>query len=650
MTRRILVAAALALVACHPDPLVEPSPWREELVALERAVGAATWEDPRQSPHFDPDGLLVEPDGALWAWSRRQPTQMRVSPTRDGWAITEQRQGPLGTRQCVAGGGRLPTAICVGDREPGGLLAFGSPFTSGLPPRLGFSHVAADPDRGVLWVVDPVDAVLHTLDAAGAPLGVSPLGASPLGVSPLGVSPLPPAPSRVGMAGPDHLWVLAGGEPRLCLLPLAADGRPAGAWIPIPLYAPVRDAAWDADRALLWTVGPEDRQVRRQTGPIEGAGSVLRAHPLAALLAGDPSPSTTIPLWRDGHVDATRVAVSGLVAVAATGSDELLMLDPATGVLTARDAGLAPSAVAFVDGRVAVAARLDDAVLLFPPAGPPTAVTLDPSPRATDADLGERMFYSATIWQRRSASDVTCNTCHWDGGTDHRLHPGFHEERWEMTRPLGGIGAVSPIFSTGYAPTLADAVEGLIRSLDPRLWDPDARGVWWEEPLRLRTKGGERTLSPREIRVALLTYLATLPATPPPLRAPGSPLSPGAVAGWQVFSRDCAACHLPTADMRAPAPVADPVAHLVEAPLTFGSGALGRTGAAPLYTREGNRSSPLLGGATRARLFTDGSAPDLAALLAGYRRGSARVHGGGEGSALTPDEVSALRRFLLEAW
>jgi mono/diheme cytochrome c family protein len=337
------------------------------------------------------------------------------------------------------------------------------------------------------------------------------------------------------------------------------------------------------------------------------------------------------------------------------------------------DGGLAPWAVEAVDGGLAVASRLDDRVrvgsldvtlaegargLVQPKetkgevAGVPApwadVVVLDDRPRDRLEDLGERLFYGAFIWQRRVSSDVTCNTCHWEGGTDHRLQPGFREERWEVTRPLDGIGAVRPIFSTGFAEGLPDAVEGLVRTLDPRLWDRADHGRWWLEPRRVRTKDGSRDLSPQDVREALLAWLMTRPVTPPPLRAPGEALSEQALRGLAAFERDCAACHRLAPELDA-APVDDPAAWLRERPLVLGSASFAKTGPRPPFTPDGTRVSPLLHPTRGGPYFTNGLATTLDDVLSGFRGGAKEPHGAGrDGRRLTTDERAALRRLLGE--
>lgn len=643
----------VALAACRLDPFWAPGP----LEGLPAApLVAPVYEDPTRSDHYAPTGLLPD-DGGLWVWSSEHPLQTRLAYVDGRLAVAARRTGPLGTRRCVAGGGRLPDTVCVGRSEPGGLAWWGGDFAPALPRRAGYADVAADGGRGVVWVLDPVERVVWTLDERG---GI---------VARVAV---PESAYRMGRLGADHLWVLSGTEPRLAVLPAA--GPPIG----VPLVAPQRDAVWDERRGLLWTVGPEDRVVRRSDGPLVGAGSALVGRPIEGLLQGDPRPKAVLSLETLGAVDATAVALAGdVLAVAATGSDHLLLArwaggpvapgegraapragDPsreergsASGFTTALlDGGLAPWAVAPVDGGVAVVSRLDDAVRLVEVGGggagegslvggAARTVALDDTPRAGAVDLGERLFYGALLWERRPGSDVTCNTCHWEGGTDHRLHPGFREERWEITRPLWGMGAVAPVFSAGHAPTLEESVEGLVRTLDPRLWEP-ATSPWWLEGREVRVKEGVARLDAAGVRLALLAWLRSRPVPRAPLRAPGEPLSTLAEAGRALFLRDCAACH------RA-APTMSGGAAESTGPLVHGAALFAPVGVAPPFTPDGTRVSPLLHPARGGPWFTNGAATTLDDVLRGVRPGAPHAGPGAPGPGYTDDEVGALRAWLL---
>jgi hypothetical protein len=238
-----------------------------------------------------------------------------------------------------------------------------------------------------------------------------------------------------------------------------------------------------------------------------------------------------------------------------------------------------------------VTCRLDDAV---GSSLGPTSIPLDDTLRDSLADAGERLFYEVGLWP---GTTFTCNSCHWDGATDHRLQPGFKESRWELTRPVGGTGVLAPIFSPGQSPDLPHTVEGLVRVLDPRAWS-DPTGGWWSEPRTISTKDGIRTLAPYEVREALLTYILALGIDNPV----DAQVAPEALA---LFVAECADCHQPVTDLRTRTPQPPE-----SRPLAWASPLFANVGP-PAFTDRGNRVSPLTNLARGGPFFTDGSARTL---------------------------------------
>jgi cytochrome c peroxidase len=332
------------------------------------------------------------------------------------------------------------------------------------------------------------------------------------------------------------------------------------------------------------------------------------------------------------------------VWVSATGSDRALWLQGSRASFTAQtlDAGIAPAGAVITPDGLAALNRLDDSVRLYLPDARGSLTlratrALDRPTRTTLADLGERLFYGALLWQQRPDARFTCNSCHWEGGTDHRLQPGFHEKRQELTRPLGGIAGVRPIFTPGQAPNLTLAVEGLLRGLDERMWQAEPPPRYWEYPVDLRlADGSQRQLAPLEVRSALLEFLLQLPAEPGHLRATREPaLQAEQARGAALFARDCARCHEPVTSLHTRQRVADAqlLARLRTRPLVLGAAAFAEVGAGPSFTPAGNRISPLLNLSRGGPYFASGSARSLAELIERFTPGSSRCHGG---SATSP--------------
>lgn len=619
---RLMSVLAFAVLGCGPmDARTTPSSHRDAVAGLEttlsRSLRYERFDEAPRPTHLSAGG------DRLWLLAEHSRSQRTLEHSG-------RRIGPADVRRCVAVG---PGTVCVGAQQRGGLVVFDHPgFSPELAGYRGYRDIAAL-DAGVA-VLDTVAAALVQLDAAGREVARLPVSAASHTVLPL---------------GPDHLLVLSGVAPQLSVLRIGEAGLEAVG--DIERQAPVRAAAYEATRQRLWLVGPEDRRVRRRGGPLRGLDAELVVLDAEALRRGVRRIVHRADLSESGCVDPSDiVATSGGTYIAATGSDAVCVVDEAFAVRSVA-VGAAPSSLVAFDGGVAVICPPDGAVYFL--RGSDVSRRAEVAPPTARGDLvaqGERLFFGAYLWRQRPGHEVTCNSCHWRGGTDHRVQPGFAERRWEVTRPLGGIGAIVPIFTTGGAPDLTQAIEGLLRSLDHRLWEPGPERRYWEYSVALRHPEGELLLSPGEVRTSLLAYLMNLPATPGPLRGYDEPRHVLArERGSQVFADECARCHEPLADQRSRRLVVpeDWAATLTERPLTFGSPALAEVGAGPSFTANGNRVTPLLNLGRGGPFFAGGSAPRLEDVLARYRVGAATVHGASAGTTLSPREQAALRVFLL---
>ena len=579
------------------------------LEAVERALVSEPLPYARKdrAQRFRPAGMYFEPHAqTLWVWSRAHPEQ-RGFARRDGrWQPEATRSGPLDTRRCVVLQ-RTSLTLCVGLLEPGGVRAFGEqPFHAGLPARGGFRDIAVNEEHGRVYVIDARDDALWVLDLRGAVLGR--------------VSVVPGA-YGIGALGDHALFVLAGNQPHLTVLPLDEHGMPGSPTALAPL-APFRAARFDGD--LLWTAGYRQARVRRNNGRVENLESFLYAYREADLARGVLAPVHAVDLAAEHLTDAVAVAPTEAgILVAVSGSHRLARVDVETGasVLT-RPSAFVTSDVLAEGAWIFTVGLLDDALhvhrqsdlglietvpLLAEP--PP-----DPDP---DYALGEVLFYSKALWADTPGNQFTCNSCHWDGGNDRRVHPGYRESRWELGRPASGVGMLAPVFTPGQSPDIITAVDGFVRALDERYWTERDTGVWLE-PVEVTIARDRRVwLSPYDVRRALLTYLARLPVEPGFLRAPGQPFSAAAERGADLFWRDCARCHQPSPHMAATTALERDAAldHLIERPLAFGAGRWEKSGVLPYFTEQGNRVSPLTQLGRGGPFFSNGSAQSLAEVL-----------------------------------
>lgn len=642
--RAALLSLLVAGVGCRDDHARDARPAADEAVSKVTPSYLDRQASFQRGAPANPTGVYWEGD-RLWVWSDRHSLQRSYARRSGRYVEGDSRRGPAATERCVVGRARLRgTTFCVGRLQNGGLLAFATgdvaPRRFGqLPARGGFLDLVLLHTLGLVGVLDGVEQSLRLLDRSGAEVARHPLPASSY---------------RIGAAGEDRVFVLSGGAPALTVLQVEATGdtRVLGA---LPRTAPLRDACHDPARGLLWITGPEDQRVRRHRGPIEHLGSEISALDAAALARGAFVVRARFDLQAHGLADPTRlVAVEAGVLVSLTGSDRLAWLRPrppgAGFDLRVIESGLAPGGLADGDAGLAVATRLDDRLHVFRDllADKPVAtdvIVLDAEPRAAPADVGERLFYGALLWSQSRERPYTCNSCHWDTGSDRRRHPGLRERRLEQTRPLGGVGALSPVFTPGQARTLDVAVDGLVRILDDRYFRD--RG-FVEEPLEVTVKGGTRVrLDPTEKRRALAAFLRGLPVEPGPyLRSEAPELVAASERGAALFVRDCADCHAPRFSSGAAASGAGLLVALREQPGVLGGDGFAHTGAGPSFTDVGNRISPLMNLSRGGPYFASGMAARLRDVGLGFTRARPGVHSGTGARAYDTHEVDALTAFL----
>jgi hypothetical protein len=458
---KLILIVALLTTSCRADTgSVAGSNARSGQLAT------LTYADRQPDVPANPAGLYWEGE-RLWVWSDSNRVQRSYERALGRWQVGPVREGPAGTERCMVGRGQLQgETFCVGRYQDGGLIAFADGSSAArafgsLPARAGFRDLVSMPELGVLVVLDAMTDELVFLDRTGAQLGRTPVG---------------PSSYRIGSAGDDRIFVLSGGDPQLRVLRVSANGS-AQRLAQLTRRAPLRDAHYDEVDDLLWITGPENHVVSRRRGPIEHLGSELVALEGSALRGGEVRVRVRFDLAARGLADATRLTShGGQVFVSLTGSDRVAWLSRATGdwELAVLRAGLGPAGLANEGHLLAVAARLDDRIYVYDVSvghtASPEVIAIDERPRNSARDIGERLFYGALLWSQAQQRPFTCNSCHWDTESDLRSHPGLREIRFEQTRPLGGVGAVSPIFTPGQARTLDEAVDALVHVLDDRYW------------------------------------------------------------------------------------------------------------------------------------------------------------------------------------
>ena len=171
------------------------------------------------------------------------------------------------------------------------------------------------------------------------------------------------------------------------------------------------------------------------------------------------------------------------------------------------------------------------------------------------------------------------------------------------------------------AKTLADAVEGLVRSLDYRFWVPEkGHEEYWLEPKTIRIQRGKfLELDARTVRKALLAYLYTLN-----FRRSNEPIDEQSLElGTKLLNRDCVSCH----QMKTPL--------------------FAKTGIEPFYTENGNRVSPLVNLSRGGPFMSNGQFASLEDVLKAFGTESEHQHyKKGRRPYYSSQEIKALSQVL----
>jgi hypothetical protein len=277
--------------------------------------------------------------------------------------------------------------------------------------------------------------------------------------------------------------------------------------------------------------------------------------------------------------------------------------------------------------------------------------------------LGEALFFTTlmapdvTSAERRSR--FTCETCHFEGGTDGRVHHSGRGDVRVSTRPLLGLFNGAPYFSRAHDPDLTAVSHNEFRvanrgnPVDPWFALPTSRFSWLAE-----LGVSEPALSPPALRRALLLFLARFTHAENPLavrRTEPRRFTHEERHGARVFRERCLRCHAARliareAESEVPFERWEALVLSPEGPIVWSNGEYAKTRAMPYVDPLGTRTPSLRRLYLKRPYLTNGSAPTLEALLASVRfTGADFSHAGGlarGGQSLSSDEQRALLAFL----
>ncbi len=286
---------------------------------------------------------------------------------------------------------------------------------------------------------------------------------------------------------------------------------------------------------------------------------------------------------------------------------------------------------------------------------------VDPERRPEpDVRLGEALFFTELMApDNRSLgthSRFSCETCHFEGAVDGRVHYTGRNDVSVVTKPLFGLANNRPHFSRAMDPDLSSVchnefrVAGAGSGQDP-WFTLETAGLPW-----LHELGIDRgQLGPLELRGALLKFLYAFSHLPNARSQGRDRFSVLEAAGAASFRDHCASCHsaqLFSDDTASEAPF-DTWPNLIfsrNAPLVWARGDYAKTGVLPYVHERGTRITSLRRLALKPRYFTNGTAPDLANVLDRFRESPAGPLHDAPANAgfaqLPPETRSALLAFL----
>jgi hypothetical protein len=431
---------------------------------------------------------------------------------------------------------------------------------------------------------------------------------------------------------------------------------------------------------LIAAGGAEDHPLDRTIGAFGYVDSFLYLYRVD-LGAGRATREAAIDLGDHGVVIPKALALrlepaATAVRVSGYGSDRLLEVRfDGGGHPAVSSAELVPGTNAVLeraDGALLYADPLLDAwVVARPPAKPqiiPVPVAASQPPRDPSVRLGEALIFTTLIapWNRSDGplSRFTCETCHFEGYGDGRIHHTGRGDVHAVTKPLLGLFNNRPHFSRALDPDLTSVafnefrVAGLRSDHDP-WFTLRTRDFPW-----LRALGvDEERLSPERLRQAFMSFLMAFNHRPNPATLGRDRFSPAERAGAAVFRDRCESCHqarLASDDPATRVPFERWEALVMSprgGPIVWGEADYEKTGVVPYVHPEGARVPSLRRLYKKHPYFTNGSAPTLAAVLERVRfTGDTFWHEDGDRDMPVPatgqrlqlddDEREALLAFL----
>jgi hypothetical protein len=404
------------------------------------------------------------------------------------------------------------------------------------------------------------------------------------------------------------------------------------------------DALDDGGDLLVVAGGVEDHPLDRTGGSFGYVDSLVFVYRVAAGARGAEkiaainvsalgvvTPKALLLRAKDGGFEA-RVAGYGsdrllTITLGSKGSTtppgtKVAPLLPGTAALAAGEGDTIVAADPLLDAWLSV--TIANGAVVAVPADDPGEHALSPTPTPVSR-LGEALFFTTAMapWNSSEGplSRFTCETCHFEGHVDGRIHATGRGDIVASTRPLLGLFNNRPHFSRALDPDLTSVANNEFRVAGANSGhDPWFSAAVAEQPW-IRSLGvPDSQLDATSLRAALMTFLMDFTHRPNPMAIDHAAFSPAERAGAEVFARRCEGCHAARISADVPGSRVAPAdwERLVlarEGAIVWGSNEYQKTGVEPYVSPHGARVPSLRRLYKKRPYFTNGAAKTLRDVL-----------------------------------
>jgi cytochrome c peroxidase len=425
----------------------------------------------------------------------------------------------------------------------------------------------------------------------------------------------------------------------LVIVKLDATGTPSQA-APIrivhdgPIWAFAARRTTKDDLEIV-AAGVEDHPLDRTIGAFGYVDSFLFSYGVS-LSRGEAVRREVINVSELGVVTPKAIVFEPASTLAVTGyaTDKLVRFDDHLHPLEPSGTPFVPGATAALvlsDGSLAFADPLLDAWIRLRGKSAPEVIPVTASaPRSAPGErIGEALFFTTRMapWNSSDGplSRFTCETCHYEGYVDGRVHHTGRGDVHAVTKPLLGLWNNRPHFSRALDDDLVAVafnefrVAGAKSEHDPWFTLEPKDAPW----LSFLGHDGS-AISPKDLRKDLMFFLMAFNHRPNPMVLSRAGFTDVERAGAAVFRDRCESCHearlaSDASVTRVPFERWESLVFSHEGPIVWGKAEYQKTGVEPYVHEKGARIPSLRRLYKKRPYFTNGSAPDLEAVLASVR-------------------------------